>query len=424
MAATSNHDRLALAVAARSEAAALAGAGNHADAMNAYIRAAANFLFVANHHPVDAARPVLKGAATECVDAAERMKQHVAAGAGRDAARATAASDAAPRAADADGAAMKTAMLSTRVEATRFRWDDIVGLTEAKSVLREATVMPLLFPTFFEGAREPWRGVLLYGPPGTGKTVLAKAAAGEARGAFFNTSAADFTSKWVGDAEKAMRCLFRLARDEASAIIFVDEIDSICQQRGDATGSESSRRMLTEFLVQMNELREDPACRVIVVAATNTPWLIDEAVRRRLERRIYVGLPTSADRVHMFRRAFAATPHALGDADFAAMGAATDGYSGADVSVVMRDAAMSPLRRIMEATHFCRDAATGKWRGCSPDAVGAVERDYTSFGEAEFASLVVERRDVDAALRRIRPSVNAADLRRHDEFTRDYGQTA
>ena len=225
------------------------------------------------------------------------------------------------------------------VQGDEVHWDDVAGLDIAKKALKEAVVYPFLRPDLFMGLREPARGMLLFGPPGTGKTMLARAVATESRSTFFAISASSLTSKWLGESEKLVRALFSLAKALAPSIIFVDEIDSLLSSRGGSSEHESTRRIKTEFLIQWSDLQkaaagkvqtdkekqEGDASRVLVLAATNLPWAIDEAARRRFVRRQYIPLPEPHVRVEQLKTLLGHQKHNLKQDDIEALVQLTDG---------------------------------------------------------------------------------------------------
>ncbi|XP_062869917.1 katanin p60 ATPase-containing subunit A-like 2 [Trichomycterus rosablanca] len=233
-------------------------------------------------------------------------------------------------------------------------WDDIIGLEAAKRLVKEAVVYPIKYPQLFTGILSPWKGLLLYGPPGTGKTMLAKAVATECNTTFFNISASSIVSKWRGDSEKLVRVLFELARYHAPSTIFLDELESVMSQRGVGQGSEheGSRRMKTELLVQMDGLARSNDL-VFVLAASNLPWELDNAMLRRLEKRILVGLPSGPARNAMIHHWLPPISNTGGVAlqtelDYDLLAQETEGYSGSDIRLVCKEAAMRPVRKIFD----------------------------------------------------------------------------
>ncbi|KAJ6663041.1 hypothetical protein lerEdw1_010862 [Lerista edwardsae] len=235
------------------------------------------------------------------------------------------------------------------------KWGDIIGLDAAKRLVKEAVVYPIRYPQLFTGILSPWKGLLLYGPPGTGKTLLAKAVATECNTTFFNISASTIVSKWRGDSEKLVRVLFELARYHAPSTIFLDELESVMSQRGTAPGGEheGSLRMKTELLVQMDGLaRSDDL--VFVLAASNLPWELDCAMLRRLEKRILVDLPSKEARQAMVQHWLPAVSNSGGVAlrtelDYTLLSQEMEGYSGSDIKLVCKEAAMRPVRKIFSA---------------------------------------------------------------------------
>ncbi|CAG8717848.1 8263_t:CDS:2, partial [Ambispora leptoticha] len=314
-------------------------------------------------------------------------------------------------------------------EKPNIRWDDVAGLEVAKEALKEAVILPIKFPHLFTGKRKPWSGILLYGPPGTGKTYLAKAVATEANATFFSVSSSDLVSKWMGESERLVKNLFAMARESKPAIIFIDEIDALCGQRGEGE-SEASRRIKTEFLVQMNGAAND-STGVLVLGATNIPWQLDAAIRRRFEKRIYIPLPEASARAHMFELNIGDTPCELKQQDFKTLAEKCEGYSGSDIAVVVRDALMQPIRKVQTATHFkwvdspSRDdpsVVKPHLTPCSPGDPDAKEMTWMEVEPEQLLEPVVGMSDFLRAIQVSRPTVNEKDIEQHTKFTEDFGQ--
>ncbi|CDP19139.1 unnamed protein product [Coffea canephora] len=278
------------------------------------------------------------------------------------------------------------------------KWETIKGLENAKRLLKEAVVMPIKYPKYFTGLLSPWKGILLFGPPGTGKTMLAKAVATECKTTFFNISASSIVSKWRGDSEKLVKVLFELARHHAPSTIFLDEIDAIISQRGEARSEhEASRRLKTELLIQMDGLTWSEEL-VFVLAATNLPWELDAAMLRRLEKRILVPLPEPDARRAMFEELL---PSSSGEEKlpYDILVERTEGYSGSDIRLLCKEAAMQPLRQLIL---FLED----KQEVMPEDELPKVGP--------------ITPGDIEVALKNTKPSAHL-HAHRYEKFNEDYG---
>jgi vacuolar protein-sorting-associated protein 4 len=238
-----------------------------------------------------------------------------------------------------------------------------------------------------------------------------------------------------------VRNLFELAREKRPAIIFIDEIDALARERGSGQESESSRRMMNEFLVQMQGVGKTNDS-VLVLGATNVPWEIDPAMRRRFEKRIYIPLPEAPARARMFGVHLGTTPHNLTAADFSSLGSRTEGMSGSDISVLVREALMEPLRKCRIARYF-RRTPEGKMTPvvadppcsyCTPDLssrpaphrvpcarCGCVRVDLLELDGAELAVPDVCYEDFEGVLTRSRATVASRELKRYEDWTGEFG---
>ncbi|RKP09692.1 P-loop containing nucleoside triphosphate hydrolase protein [Thamnocephalis sphaerospora] len=416
---------------------------NHREAYRYYQNALDYFMMALKYEKNDRSKMSIRKKFTEYLDRAESLKEYLAqsersqkkAVGANGQERGPASSNSTKKGSD-DGSndadtnklrsGLESAILS---EKPNVHWDDIAGLDAAKEALKEAVILPIRFPHLFTGKRTPWRGILLYGPPGTGKSYLAKAVATEANSTFFSISSADLVSKWLGESERSVKQLFAMAREQKPAIIFVDEIDALCSSRGEGE-SEASRRLKTEFLVQMNGVGAD-SDGVLVLGATNIPWELDSAIRRRFEKRIHIPLPDEYARARMFPLHIGDVKCTLTNDDYRLLAKKTEGFSGSDIATVVRDALFEPIRKIQMATHFKEVMGPSRTKSgemqryltpCSPGDPGAREISWMEVSADELLEPDLTLRDFQRAVEVGRPTVNEVDLELHRKFTDDFGQ--
>ncbi|KAF6751373.1 katanin p60 ATPase domain-containing protein [Ephemerocybe angulata] len=391
--------------------------GNYADAYRQYQNALDFFMHALKYEKNEKSKVLIKSKVDEYLSRAETLKEHLAQSEkkGKNAI-ATGASGPGGKKKDTEEndddqdpetkklrAGLSGAILT---EKPNVQWDDVAGLDAAKNSLKEAS-------------------------------YLAKAVATEAKSTFFSVSSSDLVSKWQGDSERLVKQLFQLAREQKPSIIFIDEIDSLAGSRNESE-SEGSRRIKTEFLVQMNGVGHDDA-GVLVLGATNIPWQLDNAIKRRFEKRIYIPLPSRDARKRMFQIHVGTTPCQLSDADYAVLAEKTEGYSGSDIAVVVRDALMQPVRKVISATHFKQvqisnpdsdsnpqsETGTGKgkwmWTPCSHGDREAVEKTWTDIGSDELLEPPLKLTDFLKSLDSTPPTVNEKDVKKHLEWTREAG---
>ncbi|HJJ56014.1 MAG TPA: CDC48 family AAA ATPase [Methanocorpusculum sp.] len=288
-----------------------------------------------------------------------------------------------------------SAMREVLVEIPNVHWDDIGGLDDIKSELRQAVEWPLKYSDVYNqfSTKSP-KGFLMFGPPGTGKTLLAKAVANESECNFISVKGPELLSKWVGESEKGVREIFRKARLASPSIIFFDEIDSILPVRGKYEGSSHvTESIVSQFLTELDGLEE--LKNVVVIGATNRPDMIDPAILRpgRLEQHIYVPPPDENGRKYIFGVYLKSIKNMLaGDIDLDQLVSQTEGFVGADIEALVREAKMVSIREFIKAME-----------GQNPDEI-----------KLAIGSVKIYKRHFDDALKRIKSSLDV-DSRRNYE---------
>ncbi|CCJ36221.1 ATPase AAA [Methanoculleus bourgensis MS2] len=245
-----------------------------------------------------------------------------------------------------------SAMREVLVEIPDVKWEDVGGLEDVKAELAEAVEWPLKYPEIFDALEtEPPRGILLFGPPGTGKTLLAKAVANESESNFISVKGPELLSKWVGESERGVRQVFRKARQAAPSIIFFDEIDALMPKRGAYIGSSHvTESVVSQILTELDGLEE--LNNVVVLGATNRPDMLDEALLRpgRLDRMIYVPPPDREGRKKIFEVYLRNREILANDVDIDELVERTEGYVGADIEALVREAKISAMREFIAMT--------------------------------------------------------------------------
>jgi len=256
-----------------------------------------------------------------------------------------------------------TSMADSTLEVASVTLDDVGDMAEVKQVLTESVLWPLTYPdTFARLGVQPPRGVLLYGPPGCGKTYLVKAIAGTGKANVLSVKGAELLSKWVGESERAVRELFRRAREAAPTLVFLDEVDALAPTRGQATDGGTTDRVVAALLTELDGV--ESLRNVVVIGATNRPDLIDPALLRpgRLERLVYVPPPDADARTAILKASSKSVP--LDETvDLSALGAELDGFSAADCAALIRESALAAMRESLEAsTVTAANVATARKR--------------------------------------------------------------
>jgi transitional endoplasmic reticulum ATPase len=292
-----------------------------------------------------------------------------------------------------------SAMREVVVEVAHINWDDIGGLDNAKQELSEAVEWPLKYPDLFKAVNTtPPRGVILYGPPGTGKTMLAKAVSGESEANFISIKGPELLSKYVGESERAIRETFRKAKQAAPTVVFIDEIDSIAPRRGKSNDSNVTERVVSQILTEMDGIEE--LKDVVVIAATNRVDIVDPALLRpgRFDRMVYVSIPEKDSRKMIFNIHLEGKPLA-DNVDIEKLADITEGYSGADIEAICREAALLALREVIKP---------GLSKSEAQDIANRIKINWSHF---------------EKAIARTKPTTSKKDMQFYDQNARMYIQS-
>ncbi|HNZ61111.1 MAG TPA: AAA family ATPase, partial [Methanofastidiosum sp.] len=269
-----------------------------------------------------------------------------------------------------------SAMREVMIVTPNVGWNNVGGLDEIKRELMEAIEWPIKQPEAFVamGIRPP-KGIFLYGPPGCGKTLLAKAVAGESEANFISIKGPEILSKWVGESEKAMREIFRKARQAAPTVIFFDEIDAIAPRRGGEEGTRVSERLVNQLLTELDGLEE--LSQVVVIGATNRPDMVDPGLLRpgRFDKIILVNAPDLKARRKIFEIHTSKMPLDK-DINLDELAKITEDYSGADIEAICREAAMTALRRDIASKIVTKENFMSALKEISPSLPEEVRREY------------------------------------------------
>jgi transitional endoplasmic reticulum ATPase len=271
-----------------------------------------------------------------------------------------------------------SAMREVMVEIPKVKWEDVGGLEEVKSTLKEMIEWPLKNPDSFERLGiEPPKGVLLYGPPGCGKTLLAKAVANESGANFISIKGPEVLSMWVGESERKVRDLFRRARQVAPSIIFLDELDALASKRGSHSGTRVTETVVSQLLTEISGLEELKG--VVVIAATNRPDMIDSALMRpgRIDRFVLIPPPDEKTRHEIFRVYTKSMP--IKDVNLKDLAKRTEGFSGADIEALCREAAMNAMRKNIKAKEVTKENFEEALKKVIPSLTKEVVDHYNKF---------------------------------------------
>lgn len=307
-------------------------------------------------------------------------------------------------------------------------WDDVAGLLGAKDVLQEATTLPYELPQLFENGRQRWKSVILYGPPGCGKRMLAEAAAAAYEAELLAPRVQDVLELMSGSGSAGVRALFANAKKRGRAVLYLSELEemlSVSREGGNSTTFRQARAQLLEELLRLRKQKDEG---LLFVGASRTPWELDDALLSRVERRVYVGLPDAAARAQILEVGLRGVAHDITLQEIEDIASECEGYTPSDLGMLVRDAAMEPVRVVRTAGWFKKVSVmeeskkVAKKMPCERDATDAVEMRFTEIDKSEIQAPPVKCLDFDLAMTSTKPSVSREMIGRYVEFTEKKGQ--
>lgn len=313
-------------------------------------------------------------------------------------------------------------------EKPNVKWSDVAGLNEAIQALKEAFISPTETPHLFTGNRKTCKGFLLFGPPGAGKTFLAKAV----RRAYCYTFISVYSSILAYNDridERQVTKIFRKARKDNPSIIFIDDIDSFCNVHSD-TETDSVKIVQEELLLQMQGVATDNE-EIFVLGTTNKPWMLDDVILKRFEKKMYIPLPDEEARLAIFKLSIGNTPICLSEDDLNTLAKRSDGLSGADISRLVQNALMQPVLKVRIATHFkkvrgpCPDdpckIVEDLLTPCSPEEPRAMRMPWVAVPKSKLMEPEVTMDDVRGSLTHLNSKAKNYDLMKLENFMKDSG---
>lgn len=299
-------------------------------------------------------------------------------------------------------------------------WDDIVGMLHVKKILDDAIHLPREMPHLFIGNRAPTRTVLFYGPPGTGKTLLGKATAHSAGMPFYSVSSAELISKYVGESEKYVKSLFETVKQNKPCVLFLDEIEALCPSREEKSNNTNT---VQQFLVQLDGISSAGSMDgVFLIGCTNYPWKLDEAMIRRLEKRIYIALPNCDEREALIRFYLKKNECTVKEEEFREIALLTEHFSAADINQLAKTTAMLPVDVMRNAVAF-ELLENGTLKPSTLAHREAIPMKYSEITDKQSIQIPpITYELVQEALISTKSTIDVLKLKEYDRWTLSHGQ--